>query len=340
MRRGERGIVLVLVLFFTLLLASSVATFAKRALIDHLVVHNRNARAQADALARGGIRLATMLLLEDKIHEAQGLVIDHSEEPWAIMSGQEIPLADGSTLTLRIEDAAARLNLNAVVSFDEAGNPDESVEPLLMQLLEQAIREIPRPPGEKVYDVAALTADLIDYIDTDELSLRGGDEADPYQRRDPPTRPPSRGALLWVDELRNVEGFDADLVESLRPYVTVYPYHGGGINPNTAPPHILGLLFYNDGVSFSKADEDLVREILRVRGDGQLLCAEEQSGEGCVPISTVVTNANSLYPAPRFTSDVFVVTAQARVGEIQRSIEAVLDRSEGVEPLLLSWRVL
>src|SRR5215510_1491772 len=68
--RRRSGIVLVVVLFFALLLASTVATFARIALIDHMIVKNRDARARADALARGGVRLATALLLEDKLTDA------------------------------------------------------------------------------------------------------------------------------------------------------------------------------------------------------------------------------------------------------------------------------
>src|SRR5207245_1094048 len=68
--RRRSGVVLVVVLFFVLLLASTVATFTRIALIDHMIVRNRDARARADALARGGIRLATALLLEDKLGES------------------------------------------------------------------------------------------------------------------------------------------------------------------------------------------------------------------------------------------------------------------------------
>ena len=34
------------------------------------------------------------------------------------------------------------------------------------------------------------------------------------------------------------------------------------------------------------------------------------------------------------------VTAEVKVGDIRRSVEAVVDRSEPTEPRLLSWRVL
>jgi type II secretory pathway component PulK len=142
-----------------------------------------------------------------------------------------------------------------------------------------------------------------------------------------------------VDELRRVEGFDAKLVDSLRPYLTVYPFVGeSGINPNTAPPHVLALLFFDDGVDLRLAPESTVRDILRIREEGGLLCGEAQSDETCTPIREIVTNA--IYPPPSFASDVFTVVAEARVGDMRRSIEAVIDRREAPDTLLLSWRVL
>jgi hypothetical protein len=49
---------------------------------------------------------------------------------------------------------------------------------------------------------------------------------------------------------------------------------------------------------------------------------------------------NAIFPEPTFATDVFVVTAEVHVGSVRRSIEAVVDRSQGPQPLLLSWRVL
>jgi type II secretory pathway component PulK len=142
-----------------------------------------------------------------------------------------------------------------------------------------------------------------------------------------------------VDELRRVEGFDARLVESLAPYVTVYPYvGGGGINPNTAPPWVLSLLFFDDEVELRLADEDTVRQLMVARQDGGLICGEEQRAEGCTPIREIVTNA--IFPEPDYASDVFVITATGRVGDVARRIEAVLDLGDGSQPRLLSWRAL
>jgi general secretion pathway protein K len=340
--RRESGIVLVVVIFFALLLTATVATFSRIALIDHMVVRNRDARARADALARGGIRLAEVILLEDKLGQqadAPGRPkLDNTQDLWARVSGTTIPFEDGSSLRVDIQDAAAKLNLNAVVVVDDAGVVDAKSTELLLRLFAKVTEEMKLPRGEEnAYDPAELAANLIDYIDEDQQRQNGEPEDDAYQRRDPPTRPANR-PLLSVDELRRVEGFDARLVDALRPYVTVYPFRGGGINPNTAPPYVLSLLFFDDEVELRLADPETVRSILKIRKEGGFVCGEDQSGEGCTPIRSLVTNA--IFPSPSYTSDIFTITALAQVGDVARRIEVVLDRSEGSEPRLLSWRVL
>lgn len=344
--RGAQGVVLLVVLFFALLLASSIVSFVKRSTVDAMITRNREAASRADALARGGIRLAGALLLEDRLQEAAGasLPLDTDLDVWAGQRDLEMP--DGSTLRLRIEDVGARLNLNALFAVGETGElaAKETAEPFLVALLEKAVDEIPGKPADKDYEVRELANNLIDYVDTDEGRVEGGPEDAWYQEQKPPGRPPNR-ALLSVDELRLVEGFDAALVDALRPYVTVYPYAPGGceneevgcgVNVNTAPPHVLSLLYYDDEVELRLAPEEVVRDILEIRQRGEVICPPSQSEEGCTPIGELVTNA--IFPPPSFSSQLFVVTAEARVGELRRTIEAVVDRSGGSELRLLSWR--
>lgn len=342
-RRRSSGIILVVVLVFALLLASTVATFLRRATVDTLIARNRESAARAEAIARGGIRLATVLILEDKIQGSDtGAAEDAPVQLWSQVGHADIPIDDVSSLRLRIQDSGEKLNLNAVFQFDENGQAHENALPFLEEVLEKVIEEMPVTPAERaLYDVPELAASLIDYVDTDDLRQRGGLEDDVYQRRDPPQRAANQ-PLMSVDQLRVVEGFDSALVEALRPYVTVYPFAGRtGINPNTAPPHVLALLFFNDGVDFALATEDVVREILKVRQEEEgRLCGEGQSAEGCTPISEIVTNANAIYPPPAYESDVFTATAEATVTGISRTVEAVLDRKLPGPPLLLSWRVL
>ena len=340
MRRRQQGVVLVVVLVFALLLSSTIATFLRRATIDHLVAENREATSRAESLARGGVRLAYALLLEDKLkqQQQQGFPGEALGDLWALAGLAPIELEDGSTLRLVIEDVGSKLNLNAVMTFDQDGAANERTVPLLNALLAKVIEELPIAPAQKRWEQETLVANLIDYVDPDEVGQDGESENIAFEKGETLFRPANR-PLLSVDELRKVAGFDALLVDALRPYVTVYPYvNGGGVNPNTAPPHVLALLFYDDGVDLRLAQEDTVRELLRVRQDGGSVCGDEQSFEGCTPIREIVENA--IFPPPTFATDVFVVTAEVQVGSVRRSIEVVLDRSEGPEPLLLSWRAL
>jgi len=348
--RNSHGVVLLVVLFFALLLSSSIATFLSRSSVDAIIARNRDDAARADALTRGGVRLAQALLLEDRLREqaAGASPIDSHLDLWAQLEGIEIDAGDGATLALHIEDSGKRLNLNALFETDDTGDlvPASETEPFLIAFLEKLIDELPIHPGERaLYDVRELAANLIDWVDADDVRVRGGPEDDYYQQQEPPYRAANR-PLLSVDELRLVEGFDAELVRALRAYVSVYPFSPGGcgdplvgcgVNLNSASPHVLATLFYNDGVDQRLASEDVVRAILRARQEGSGVCLEGQSLDDCTPISEIVTNP--IFPPPTFASEVFVVTAEARVGVIRRSVEAVVDRSKPTEPRLLSWRV-
>lgn len=365
----RRGVVLLLVLFFVLLLTSGVTRFVQRSLIDATIVRNREDLRQAENLARGGVRIAEALLSADRRREAAGEQdpLDTLAEPWARIGGIELnerggdlqELAAGGDsgidarfsadgiLRLHIEDAGGRLNLNALFESGEEGdrNASENTETFLQACFEKWIDELPLPPGEKaLYDPLELAQALIDWIDSDELTASGGDESERYARRTPPTTVPNR-PLLSVDELRAIDGFDELLIETMRPYVGVHPFApyacgeqsaGCGINPNTAPPHVLALLYYDDGVEYRLADEDVVSQILEIREEGGSICPEGMGHDGCVSIREIVPNA--IFPLPTFSSSVFRIESEARSGEARSRIETILERSDPDHPRLLSWR--
>jgi type II secretory pathway component PulK len=340
-------VVLLVVLFFALLLTSSVATFLRRSTVDALIARNVDARGEADALARGGMLLSCALLAEDRLQEIAGTAPagDNYLDVWARVSGQPLVTPNGSRLRLRIEDSGSRLNLNALFQMDEAGNwtPREESGEFLTHLLTKVIDELPVTRGPRQYQPRELAQNLIDFMDGDDVTGNGSPEDEIYQRRRPPQRALNR-PLLSFDELRLVEGFDAPLVDALKPYLTVYPFaalgcgqpaQGCGVNLNTAPPHVLALLWFDDGVEKRLADEDTVRQILRVRSEGRLLCGEGPSQEGCTPIREIVPNA--IFPPPTFSTQIFEVSAEASVGDVRRTVVAVVDRTNPGLPGLLSW---
>jgi type II secretory pathway component PulK len=317
---------------------SSIATFERRAVVDAVIARNRESALRAEALARGGVELAKALVLEDLLRQdpaTQGL--DTPADPWYRVRDASWPVGGGS-VRLTIRDTGELLNLNAVFNAREGDQPSPNAEPFLVALLQKVIDDMALPPEQSsLYDPTELARNLIDWVDEDhERIQRGGDEDAFYQQQDPPYRASNR-ALLSVEELRLVEGFDGPLAGALASYVTVYPYGGTeGVNLNTAPPHVLGLLYYDDGVELRLAPEDVVRQILEIRQKGETVCPPSQKEEACTPIGEIVTNA--IFPPPTFSAELFVVTAEARVGDVRRSIEAVVDRSQGTQIRLLSWQ--
>jgi general secretion pathway protein K len=333
----RKGVVLLVVLFFALLLTSSIATFTRRAIIDASVAHNRDAAARAEALARSGIRLAKTVLLMDRAQEqASQQPIDSNQDAWSELSGVEIPDGDGGVLTIQIQDSGMLFNLNSIFNYADGGAPYPETEPFLKAFLEKVIDEMKIPPGENIYDTTELSEALMDWVDVDSARRQGGLEDTYYQLQDPPYWAANR-PLMSVDELFLIEGFDHKLVEAMRPYITVDPFvGGGGINLNTAPPHVLSLIFFNDGVDDRLAKKDEVKQILEIREKGGLLCGESLALDECTPIRSIVPNP--IFPPPTYSTSVFTITARAKVGEIRRSIEAVVNRSVD-PPLMLSWRV-
>jgi general secretion pathway protein K len=334
--------VLITVMFFALLLTGTVATFSRRATIDNMISHNREAVARAEALARGGVEIAKALILEDKLQQLDEAPMDSGRDVWARLGKSGIEMEDGAVLTVQVEDAGTRLNINALFTPGEEtalADETEAVD-LLRKLLEKVIDEMELTPAEReLYEIDDLADNLIDWADPDDVRRIGGSEESYYLSQDPPYSP-SNHAFLSTDEFRLVEGFDMRLAEALARYVTVYPYvRGGGLNPNTAPPHILALLYADDGVDLELADEDTVKELLEVRDDGGIVCPDEVNTEDCTPIRSIPKLQNQIYPPPVYDSRVFRIVSRAEVGEIERKVVTVLDITQPAAPLLLSWKV-
>jgi general secretion pathway protein K len=332
----QQGVVLLVVLFFALLLTSSIATFTRRAIIDASVARNRDAAARAEALARSGIRLGKTVLVMDQIQEeTTQQAIDSHKDAWSQLSEVEIPGGAGATLTIQIEDSGMLLNLNSIFDYAEGGAAYAETEPFLDAFFEKVIDEMKIPPGEKeLYKIPELRDALMDWVDADSVRLNGGLEDTHYQLRQPPYRA-ANGPLMSVDDLFLIEGFDRQLVEALQPYITVEPFVGvGGVNLNTAPAHVLSLIYSNDGIDDRLASEDQVKQILEIRQKAGLLCGESLSLRGCTPIRSIVPNP--IFPPPTYTASVFTIVANAQVGDVKRSIEAVVNRSVD-PPLMLSW---
>jgi general secretion pathway protein K len=331
MRR--RGFVLIVVVFFTVLLMSGIASFLRRSTLDAAIVRNRDYAARAEALARGGIRLGVVLLQQDALDESRTqLPIDTPTDLWGLASELAIETDDGGTLTLQIEDAASKIDVNAArIVADTEGKRDEVLN-WLRDFLTKVIEEMQGRKEEKPWDPDELARNLMDYLDEDDVGYRGEPEDAWYQAQDPPYRAWNL-PLLSLEDLALVKGFDRTLVAALRPYLTVYPFEGTGVNPNTAPTWVAAALHMGGDLEKRLTTEDDVQQLVKARGELPIC----DGNEACTlwPPAGVKT----FPPSEQYRSDVFTVTATATYGDVRRSVEAVVDRKEPGTPVLYAWRV-
>jgi type II secretory pathway component PulK len=355
-RKREGGIALAIVLVVVMLLALVATTFASRSITDSMISANKDRSAEAAALARGGLRLATAILFQTRVRQALASVNPDGEREaatedafWARIGDAPITTRSGAELRISIRDSGARLNLNALVPVEQEPTelaPETESETFLVAILDKVKSDLADEMGADAerYDTREMARNLLDYMDPEDTAIGGRNEDDYYLRQDPPHRAPNR-PLLSVGEVAMVEGFDAAFVKAMEPYVTVHPFvFATGINLNMAEPWVLATLFIGSSGDKRLADEDQVRNLLKLRADGGIICSEGAGAakEGCRSLSEVLgLGEGSVFPATALPAEgtVFEVVSEARVGDITRTAIATVDMTNYDNPLLLSWEM-
>jgi type II secretory pathway component PulK len=339
-----------MVLIIGLLLSASTFTFLRRSMVDTMLIRNLDNSAAATALARGGAAVGTAVVFHHRLSKIFGRLNDRHagallSDPSALIGDSELRTSWGGILRIRIEDAGSRLNLNALVPMgqtEEESQASREAEDFLVEVLKKVGEELQEQGRGRNYEVREMARNLIDFMDQDDVAIGGHDEDEYYANQIPPYQP-TNGPMLSVEELAMVQGFDSEIAEALKPYVTVYPLLGEeGINVNTAPPHVLSLLYHGSSGDMRLADEDIVRNILEQRREDRILCTETESDpDRCITLSEVGLGEGSIFPATTLPAEalVFRVIAEARVEEAIRTVETVVDISNQEEPRLLLWRV-
>ncbi len=384
--RRERGIVLAIVLVLIFALITAVYAFQRRAIIDTTIAQNRLAAAEADALARGGIRIAEAVVFLAHLKDAAANAdaeANASADPanptaspapslasallpsgdlWERVGDFPLEFSRERTLRITIEDEGARLNLNALVKppaekdgeadgigaqpEEDAGESLDDAEQYLTEVLTYIVEGMDGTREEKSYDEEAIARNLIDYMDGDSTARDGRDEDGYYQEQDPPYRA-RNGPFLSFEEIGLVEGVDGRLLEAMRESITVHPIGGhDGINLNRAQPWVLGLVYAGVDGDRRLVGEKTVRALWKIRSEGKLICGDDGGDpKRCVAVNEVANGAlaeGSLYPPIELPAkpSVFRVVAEARVDNLVRRIEAIIDTRSAEGPLLLSWRRL
>ena len=194
--------------------------------------------SQKIAIRRSGLLFDQNQLLQD-INAGQQLAVtliradaklndtDSAQDIWA----QPIPpyTLGGHSIGIELRDEGSRFNIN---NLYHNGAVDNAALAVFQRLLTQLNLEP---------DIAVA---VLDYQDADsEVYQDGGDENVVYAQqsnRGADTALPNQ-ALLSIDQLAEVKGVDAQVLATLRPYITAVPYYLP-ININTASPVLLAAL--------------------------------------------------------------------------------------------------
>lgn len=213
----QQGAALILAIL-VVALASTIAVFmAGQQSMWTEQAGNLLARSQNQALAHAAIDWARGILAED----ARNSKVDHLGETWAKpLAGLPV---ESANIGGAIYDQQALFNLNNLV---DNGRDSEADIALFQRLLAQL-----KLPTD-------LVNPLLDWIDADSVARApGGAEDADYLLGDQPYRCANQ-ALVSVDELYRVRGFNRTIIERLKPFVTALSERTA-ININTAPREIL-----------------------------------------------------------------------------------------------------
>lgn len=188
-------------------------------------METRRDLAQARQLASAGIDWARAVLAED----ARKSRYDHLGEPWAT----RVPAmpADGGEIGGAVTDEQSKFNLNNLVRNGRRDEAELQVFRRLLQLLQLPTQ---------------LAGSLADWLDADDQPGASGEDGaeDAYYLSLQPAYRAANRELTDIDNLLRVRGYTADVVERLRPYVSVLPGYNP-LNVNTAGALVLSAVLHD-----------------------------------------------------------------------------------------------
>lgn len=262
---------------------------------------NLTDRAQAEVVRAGAQEWAITVLAKDAKDSSTS---DDLTEDWA----KPLPpiAVEGGQVTGRIFDAQGKFNLNNLV---RGGNPS----PPDIGTFQHLLQSLALDPN--------LTDAVIDWIDADSNARAAGAEDIDYLQMKTPYRAANQ-PLQSVEELRLVRGFTPEIVDKLRPWLTVLP-QPTEINVNTAPKEVLGALFYTLPTTVI---DQLVAQ--RPYTDQAKLAAKLQE------LAAGATLPQAFYG---IKSSYFEVEVTTLFGRYQRTTQALIQRGAGEAGFRTLW---
>jgi general secretion pathway protein K len=230
--RRQRGVAVVTALLLTTLAITIVASLFWQQQVQVRSIENQRLQLQKQWILRGALDWASLILRADATTSS----VDHLGEPWAVPlaetrldeyveNGRSDADASDATLSGGIIDAQSRYNLNNLASGG-------TVNPVEVATFQRLLGLLQLNPA-----LAQATADAVAAGQTKPTS--GGASAVSTGSNLNDAQSGSRPmAFEYVQDLLAVPGFNVEMVNKLKDYVTILP-GTTPVNVNTASPEVL-----------------------------------------------------------------------------------------------------
>jgi general secretion pathway protein K len=325
MRRGQRGVALII----ALILVALATILATKLSFDGFLEQRRTvgvlAAEQALHFGMGAEALAADVLVQDLQSSASLTTL---AAPWA-QATQALPITPDNdpegepigALQGALEDMQGRFNLNSLARLNADGKTEDPRPLEQFQRLLASVGVEPRWAG--------LARDWIDQDDI--VGSPDGAEDSVYTSQTPPYRT-GNWPMMTPSELMNLPGFGADRYRKIAPYVTALPNANLPINICTAPALVL---------------ESLV-EGLNGEWSGSPAVLANGRKTGCFPDKATFTNVATSFAGPKAMANIgspidikssyFQLTTHVTLGTNEFTLYSLLFRgSSKVTPLLRSF---
>ncbi len=343
---------LLLVISVTTILVAAALEYNRRARFTVVATSAARDRLTLSQVATSGVHAAMALLAKDKAESK----IDSLQEDWANPEKikallDEIPFENG-TLAVNITDEMGRIQINALVTFPESRNFNNSQRLLLERYLnyfKDASEETPedsQPPA-----IINSLKDWLDSGDDDATTGLSGAESSYYQDLNPPYDC-RNGPIPDIHDLLLVKGITPELfygntakpgiAESLTVYGmtpgsgTSFTYPGK-ININTAELPVLVALLPSENVDLAQALYEMRQQAAEDKDAPDM--SDPMWYKNIAGFSDMNIDTNLLTTA----SDIFRIVSEAKVNNSALVVTAVVQRQKNAKSgkwtcKVLSWQ--
>ena len=248
---------------------------------------------------------------------------DFAGEPWATPF-PPVPIGNGLIAPDPIVDLQGRFNLNSLASPQPSANVQGTGFTASQKMFIRLLRAIPDIDMD-VQRAEAIVHSIADWMDEDS-SERGFDGAeDAYCSQLAVPYRAANVAFVSVSELRLIKGIDTELYRALAPTLSALDTNAGNININSASATVLRALCYDGADELLPLDEQSVSSYLDSYEPAVGL--NEEDFKGLAPWATVIKGKQECDELIQATSNYFLVSARARLGELTLPMRSILHRT-------------